>query len=68
MLFYLLQTLNTALSEAAKLTSLFSNNENGNVIVEKQRGALQDCMELHESTLSLLKKTVSRIEDEHKKT
>ncbi|KAE8715895.1 hypothetical protein F3Y22_tig00110159pilonHSYRG00125 [Hibiscus syriacus] len=31
MLFYLLQTLNTALSEAAKLTSLFSNGGNGNV-------------------------------------
>ncbi|KAE8656477.1 putative pectinesterase/pectinesterase inhibitor 12 [Hibiscus syriacus] len=64
MLFYLLQTLNTVLSEAAKLTSLFSNGGNRNVIVEKQRGALQDCMEVHESTLSLLKKTVSRIEDE----
>ncbi|KAE8677129.1 Pectinesterase [Hibiscus syriacus] len=58
MLFYLLQTLNTALAEVAKLTSLFSNGGNGNVIVEKQRGALQDCRELHESTLSLLKKTV----------
>ncbi|KAE8727725.1 hypothetical protein F3Y22_tig00005406pilonHSYRG00482 [Hibiscus syriacus] len=60
MLFYLLQTLNTALSEPAKLTSLFSNGGNGNVIVEKQRGELQDCMELHESTQSLLKKTVFR--------
>ncbi|KAE8685147.1 hypothetical protein F3Y22_tig00111100pilonHSYRG00107 [Hibiscus syriacus] len=60
MLFYILQTLNTALSEAVKLTSLFSNGGNGNVIVEKQRGALQDCMELHESTLSLLKKKQCR--------
>ncbi|GMJ15743.1 pectin methylesterase 12 [Hibiscus trionum] len=64
MLFYLLQTLNTALSEAAKLTNLFSNARHGNNIVEKQRGTLQDCKELHETTLSLLEKTVSRIKDE----
>ncbi|KAL4325194.1 hypothetical protein GQ457_11G017040 [Hibiscus cannabinus] len=63
-LFYLLQTLNSALSEAAKLTNLFSNSGHGNIIVEKQRGTLQDCKELHEGTLSLLKKTVSRIKDE----
>ncbi|TYG38590.1 hypothetical protein ES288_D13G235900v1 [Gossypium darwinii] len=60
---YLLQTLHTALSEATKLTNLFSNGGNSNDIVEKQRGTLQDCKELHETTLSILEKTVSSIKD-----
>ncbi|KAE8689174.1 putative pectinesterase/pectinesterase inhibitor 12 [Hibiscus syriacus] len=58
---YLLQTLDTALSEAGKLTNAFSDGGKANDIVEKQRGTMQDCKELHEITLSSLKKSVSRI-------
>ncbi|TYH12873.1 hypothetical protein ES288_A06G100500v1 [Gossypium darwinii] len=58
---YLIQSLNSALSEAGKLTNLFSNGGNAK-IVETQRGTMQDCKELHEITLSSLKKSVSRIQ------
>ncbi|KAK8509169.1 hypothetical protein V6N13_062224 [Hibiscus sabdariffa] len=58
---YLLQTLDTALSEAGKLTNLLSNGGKANNIVEKQKGTMQDCKELHGITLSSLKKSVSRI-------
>ncbi|XVF35220.1 hypothetical protein REPUB_Repub18cG0126700 [Reevesia pubescens] len=58
---YLLQTLQSALSEAGKLTNLFFNGGRGN-IVEKQRGTMQDCKDLHQITVSSLKKSVSRIQ------
>ncbi|KAK6236634.1 Pectinesterase [Theobroma cacao] len=57
---YLLQTLQSALSEAGKLTNLFSNGGRAN-IVEKQRGTMKDCKDLHQITLSSLQKSVSRI-------
>ncbi|XP_022730815.1 probable pectinesterase/pectinesterase inhibitor 12 [Durio zibethinus] len=58
---YLLQTLHSALSEAGKLTNLFSNAGSAN-IVEKQRGTMQDCKDLHQITLSSLNKSISRIQ------
>ncbi|XP_038696550.1 probable pectinesterase/pectinesterase inhibitor 12 [Tripterygium wilfordii] len=57
----LLQTLQTAISEAGKLTHLFSNAGNSNNIVEEQRGTIQDCQELHQITLSSLRKSESKI-------
>ncbi|GAB2267523.1 Probable pectinesterase/pectinesterase inhibitor 12 [Dionaea muscipula] len=57
---FLLQTLQTALSEAQDLASLLATaTEPG--IVEKQRGAVQDCKELHQISLSSLRKTLSRV-------
>ncbi|KAK3213311.1 hypothetical protein Dsin_018017 [Dipteronia sinensis] len=56
---YLLQTLQFAISEAGKLTNLFFNSN----IVEKQRGTIQDCIELHQITLSSLQRSVSKIRE-----
>ncbi|KAA8534723.1 hypothetical protein F0562_029835 [Nyssa sinensis] len=56
----LLQSLQTALSEAGKLSNLLSN-VGGSNIIEKQRGAIQDCKELHQITVSSLKRSMSRI-------
>ncbi|PIN01089.1 Pectinesterase [Handroanthus impetiginosus] len=57
---FLLQSLEAALSEGLKLAHLLSNAGPTN-LVEKQRGTLQDCKELHQITLSSLKKSMSRI-------
>ncbi|KAF6139850.1 hypothetical protein GIB67_009697 [Kingdonia uniflora] len=57
---YVLQTLQLATTEAEKLTEMLFNSGN-KVIVEKQRGTIQDCMELHQITLSSLQRSVSRI-------
>ncbi|KAK4854022.1 hypothetical protein QYF36_017867 [Acer negundo] len=56
---YLLQTLQFAISEAGKLTNLFLSSN----IVEKQRGTIQDCIELHQITLSSLQGSVSKIRE-----
>ncbi|KAJ6699077.1 PECTINESTERASE [Salix purpurea] len=56
----LLQTLQTALSEAGKLTNLFSK-AGGSNIIERQRGTIQDCLELHRITVSSLQRSVSRV-------
>ncbi|XP_077230037.1 putative pectinesterase/pectinesterase inhibitor 12 [Tasmannia lanceolata] len=56
---YVLQSLQNALSETGKLSDLFQNAAAG--IVEKQKGSIQDCKELHQSTLSSLKKSISQI-------
>lgn len=62
---FLLQSLRTALSEGLKLTYLFSNAGGGagagTKLVEKQRGTVQDCSELHQITLASLRKSVERI-------
>ncbi|XP_075475369.1 putative pectinesterase/pectinesterase inhibitor 12 [Primulina tabacum] len=57
---FLLQTLKTAIAESFKLSDLFSNAGYSN-LVEKQRGTIQDCKELHQITLSSLKKSISRL-------
>ncbi|THG19914.1 hypothetical protein TEA_012778 [Camellia sinensis var. sinensis] len=56
----LLQSLQTALSEAGKLFNLFSQLGPSNII-EKQRGAVQDCKDLHQITVSCLQISVSRV-------
>ncbi|EPS64331.1 pectinesterase [Genlisea aurea] len=53
----LLQTLRIAVTEGGKLSNLLS----GAALVERQRGTLQDCRELHGITISLLSKSISRI-------
>ncbi|WVZ20052.1 hypothetical protein V8G54_007374 [Vigna mungo] len=57
---YLLQSLEVAISETTKLSDIFHNVGNSNII-EKQRGAVQDCRELHQSTLASLKRSLSGI-------
>ncbi|XP_021750241.1 probable pectinesterase/pectinesterase inhibitor 12 [Chenopodium quinoa] len=56
----LLQSLQNALSEATKLSSLFDATTNYNLI-EKQRGSLLDCKELHHISLLSLQKSVSKV-------
>ncbi|XP_059432158.1 probable pectinesterase/pectinesterase inhibitor 12 [Corylus avellana] len=57
---YLLQTLQIAISESENLSNLFFNARHLSII-EKQRGTIQDCKELHQITLSYLQRSVSRI-------
>ncbi|XP_068345223.1 probable pectinesterase/pectinesterase inhibitor 12 [Pyrus communis] len=64
---YLLQSLNVAISEAAKLTDLFYKAGQYSNIVEKQKGAVQDCKELHQITLSSLQRSVSRVQAQNAK-
>ncbi|KAI3524869.1 hypothetical protein L1887_03536 [Cichorium endivia] len=54
-----LQSLQAALTEGIKLLPLLSNT--GGNIIEKQKGTIQDCNELHQITLSSLKKSLSRL-------
>ncbi|XP_078429537.1 putative pectinesterase/pectinesterase inhibitor 12 [Wolffia australiana] len=51
----LLHLLRFALNEASKLSSLLGSTSTG--IVEKQRSTLQDCRDLHEISVSCLKKS-----------
>ncbi|KAJ9538469.1 hypothetical protein OSB04_031202, partial [Centaurea solstitialis] len=51
--------LQVAISEAVKLLNLLSDTDVGHDIVEKQRGALQDCNELHQITVSSLNKALA---------
>ncbi|KAI9122996.1 hypothetical protein K1719_005885 [Acacia pycnantha] len=62
---YLLQSLQTAISEATHLSDLFHNAGGGGSsnLVEKQRGSIQDCRELHLSTLSSLERSLSGVRD-----
>lgn len=57
---FLLHTLQTAITESEKLSNLFLTAGQSN-IVEKQRGTIKDCRELHQTTLSSLRRSVSRI-------
>ncbi|KAL9153881.1 hypothetical protein ABFS82_10G076900 [Erythranthe guttata] len=57
----ILQSLRTAISEGLKLTYLFSGAAAGPNLVEKQRGTVQDCVELHQITLNALQNSVARI-------
>ncbi|XP_009771171.1 probable pectinesterase/pectinesterase inhibitor 12 isoform X2 [Nicotiana sylvestris] len=56
----LLQSLQSALSQTGHLTTLFSS-AGGSNLVEKQKGIVQDCKELHQITISSIKKSLSRI-------
>ncbi|MED6206382.1 putative pectinesterase/pectinesterase inhibitor 12 [Stylosanthes scabra] len=55
---YLLHSLQVAISEVTKLSTLFHTDIN---IVEKQKGSIQDCKELHQSTLTSLKRSLSGV-------
>ncbi|KAJ7955367.1 Pectinesterase [Quillaja saponaria] len=57
---YLLHSLQISISEATKLSDLFNNAGHSNII-ENQKGAIQDCKELHQITLSSLQRSVSKI-------
>jgi len=57
---YLVLSLETAISKTTVLISLF-NNVGYPRIVEKQRGAVRDCQELHQSSLDSLEGSVSGI-------
>ncbi|KAI3775633.1 hypothetical protein L1987_50214 [Smallanthus sonchifolius] len=54
------ESLKVAISEAVKLFTLLSNTDGINVI-EKQKGTIQDCNELHRITLSSLNKSLARL-------
>ncbi|KAL3535466.1 hypothetical protein ACH5RR_003927 [Cinchona calisaya] len=58
---YVLNSLQTALSEAEKLSNIFHNVAGNSNIVEKQKGTIQDCQELQQITVSSLEKSVSQI-------
>ncbi|KEH37681.1 probable pectinesterase/pectinesterase inhibitor 12 isoform X2 [Medicago truncatula] len=63
---YLLHSLQLAISETTKLSNLFHDVGTSN-IVEKQRGSIQDCKELHQSTLTSLKRSLSGIRSSNKR-
>lgn len=54
------QSLQVAISEAGKLLTLLSDTDDDDII-EKHKGAIQDCNELHHITLSSLNKSISRL-------
>ncbi|KAM3741683.1 hypothetical protein ACB098_07G015200 [Castanea mollissima] len=58
---YLLYTLQTAISESGKLSSLLLDAGNSNNIIEKQKGTIPDCKELQQITMSCLQRTVSLV-------
>ncbi|WCJ42887.1 Plant invertase/pectin methylesterase inhibitor superfamily [Euphorbia peplus] len=64
---YLLHTLQTAISSAVKLTDLLSNTTTGGGIIEKQRGTIQDCKQLHQITLSSLQESLPIIQSHDSK-
>nr|DAD49200.1 TPA_asm: hypothetical protein HUJ06_019137 [Nelumbo nucifera] len=57
---FVLQSLETAFSEGGKLLDLLLNIGSSGV-VENQRGAIQDCQELHQITMNSLQRSMSRI-------
>ncbi|CAH9088038.1 unnamed protein product [Cuscuta europaea] len=61
---FLLQTIQDALTKADHLSDLFSAAAAGNNIVEKQRGTVQDCRDLHEITVLSLKKSIAKIKSD----
>ncbi|XP_075632943.1 putative pectinesterase/pectinesterase inhibitor 12 [Castanea sativa] len=61
--YYLHYTLKTAINESRKLSALLPKAGISNNIIEKRRGTIQDCTELHQITLSSLQRSVSRNND-----
>ncbi|GJU33642.1 probable pectinesterase/pectinesterase inhibitor 12 [Tanacetum coccineum] len=58
----LLQSLKVAISEGVKLLDLLSNIDTSKSnIIEKYKGTIQDCNELHQITISSLKKSLTRL-------
>ncbi|VFQ92520.1 unnamed protein product [Cuscuta campestris] len=58
---FLLQSLQTALTDAGELSRLFAAAASGHNIVETQRGTVRDCTELNGVTVSAMKKSVSGV-------
>lgn len=58
---FLLESLQTAISEAGKLSTQLSTAGQHSGVIEKQRGTIQDCRELHQITVSSLRRSVSRV-------
>uniref|UniRef100_A0A1D1XN60 Pectinesterase n=1 Tax=Anthurium amnicola TaxID=1678845 RepID=A0A1D1XN60_9ARAE len=56
----LFQSLQSAIADALKLSALLASANLG--IAEKQRGTIQDCRELHEITLSSLRRSASLVQ------
>ncbi|CAH9117262.1 unnamed protein product [Cuscuta epithymum] len=61
---FLLQTIQDALTKADHLSDLLAVAAAGNNIVERQRGTVQDCRELHEITVLSLKKSIAKIKSD----
>ncbi|KAD6795250.1 hypothetical protein E3N88_06146 [Mikania micrantha] len=57
----LIQSLKVAISEAVKLLSLLLNTDHGFNIIEKQKGTIQDCNQLHQITVHSLNKSLIRL-------
>ncbi|KAI4379601.1 hypothetical protein MLD38_005879 [Melastoma candidum] len=57
----LLHSLQSAISEATKLSSLLLR-ANPYTVLERQRGTIQDCRDLHQITLSALRRSVSSLQ------
>ncbi|KAD6795248.1 hypothetical protein E3N88_06144 [Mikania micrantha] len=57
----LIQSLKVAISEAVKLLSLLLNTDHGINIIEKQKGTIQDCNQLHQITVHSLNKSLIRL-------
>nr|XP_010917366.1 probable pectinesterase/pectinesterase inhibitor 12 [Elaeis guineensis] len=58
---FALHSLQSAISAATKLSSLLSSTTPGPNLVESQKGSLQDCRDLHQITLSSLKKSATAL-------
>lgn len=54
------QSLKVAISEGIKLLNMLSNSSNSSIL-EKHKGTIQDCNELHHITLSSLNKSLTRL-------
>lgn len=57
---FLLHSLDAAIDEATKLSSILATITSSKLI-EKQRGAVQDCRDLHQVSILALRKSVSKL-------
>ncbi|KAL2936402.1 putative pectinesterase/pectinesterase inhibitor 12 [Bienertia sinuspersici] len=57
---FFIQSIQIALDEINRLSSIFDTTTNYNLI-QQQKGTLQDCKELHQISLISLKKSVSKV-------
>ncbi|CAL9046972.1 probable pectinesterase/pectinesterase inhibitor 12 [Musa acuminata AAA Group] len=62
-----LRTLQAAISEAAKLSSVLSSAGRPGAVVESQRSSLQDCQELHQITVASLRRSAGLVKPEARK-
>ncbi|RWW56400.1 hypothetical protein BHE74_00036889 [Ensete ventricosum] len=62
-----LHSLQAAISEAAKLSSVLSSAGRPGAVVESQRSSLQDCQELHQITVASLRRSAGLVKPEARK-